>query len=116
MFGREERAKRRDGLKELESELAKKSQDLATAESSLRWARREVKRLERSLECQICRDEPWDTATGCGHLFGAECIKQWLKEDCAWIENDDGLLVLQAPRCPICMTAMSEKDLKRVYV
>ena len=51
MFGREERAKRRDGLKELESELAKKSQDLATAEGSLRWARREVKRLERSLEC-----------------------------------------------------------------
>lgn len=41
----------------------------------------EVKRLERFLECQICQDEPWDTATGCGHLFGAKCIKQWLEED-----------------------------------
>ena len=32
MLGREERARRRDGLKELESELDKKNQDLVTAE------------------------------------------------------------------------------------
>ena len=36
MFGREERAKRRDGLKELESQLDKKNRDLATAQNSLR--------------------------------------------------------------------------------
>ena len=45
MFGREERAKRRDRLKELESELNKKNQTL------LRRERTEVKRLERCLEC-----------------------------------------------------------------
>jgi chromosome condensin MukBEF ATPase and DNA-binding subunit MukB len=76
MFRREERTKRRDGLKVLHNELDKKTQDLAMSRSSLRKERMEVKRLEQSLECQICRDEPWDTATGCGHLFGAECIKQ----------------------------------------
>ena len=87
---REERARRRDGLKELESQLDKKNQDMATAQTSLRRARTEVKRLERSLECQICRGEPWDTVTGRGRLFGAECIKQWLN---TWVEDDEGFLV-----------------------
>ena len=109
MFGREERAKRRDELKELESELDKKNQDLATTQTSLRRERIEVKRLEWSLECQICRGEPWDTATGCGHLFGAECIKLWLEEDSAWIEDEDGVLVLQAPCCPVCRMTVSER-------
>lgn len=36
MHGREERARRRDGLKELECQLAKKNQDLVTAQSSMR--------------------------------------------------------------------------------
>ena len=76
----------------------------------------EVKRLERSLECQICRGEPWDTTTGCGHLFGAECIKQWLEEFSAWTEDDDGILVLQTPHCPICRRTVSDKDLRRVYI
>ena len=57
----------------------------------------EVKRLERSLECSICWGEPWDTANACGHLFGAECIKQWLAEFSAWREVDDGVWVLQTP-------------------
>ena len=83
MFGREERAKRREGLRELDSELDKKNRDLATMQTSLRRERMEVKRLKRSVECEICRGEPWDTATGCGHLFGAECIKLWLEEDSA---------------------------------
>jgi Zinc finger, C3HC4 type (RING finger) len=91
MFGREERARRRHALKELESELDKKNQDLVTAESSLRRARREVKRLERSLECQICREELWDTVTGCGHLFGAECIKQWLETSPTWVEDIEAI-------------------------
>ena len=115
MFGREERARRRDGLKELETELDKKNQELATAESSLRWAQREVKRLERSLECQICRGEPWDTVTGCGHLFGAACIKQWLEEDSTWAEDDDGILV-GTSCCPVCRMALSERELRRLYV
>jgi Ring finger domain len=49
--------------------------------------------LERSLECQICGVEPWGTGTGCGHLFGADCIDQWLEENSAWMENDDGSLM-----------------------
>ena len=69
--------------------------------------------LKRSLECQICREEPWDTVTECGHLFGAECIKQWLN---TWVEDDEGYLVLREPGCPVCRVALSEKDLKRVYV
>ena len=116
MSGRQERAKRRDGLKELESELDKKNQDLATMQTSLRRERTEVTRLKRSLECEICRGEPWDTATGCGHLFGAECIKLWLEEDSAWIEDENGVLVLQAPCCPVCRMPVSEKDLRRIYM
>lgn len=98
----------------LESQLDKMNQDLMMAQTSLRKERREVKRLERSLECQICQGEPWDTATGCGHLFGAECIKQWL--DSAWTEDDEGIWVLQAPRCPVCRLALSKRDLRRIYV
>jgi hypothetical protein len=116
MFGREERARRRDSLKVLESQLDKKTQDLTMAQTSQRRERMEVKRLKLSLECQICRDEPWDTATGCGHLFGAECIKQWLEEDSAWTEDDEGIWVFQAPRCPVCRLALSERELRRIYV
>ena len=116
MFGREERARRRDGIKELESRLNKKNQDLAIAQSSLRRERMEVKRLERSLECQIYRGEPWDNATRCGHLFGAECIKQWLEEDSTWMEDDDGILVLQASLYPVCKVALSGRDLRRIHV
>ena len=65
-LGREEGARRRDGLKELENELDKNNQDLATTQTSLRRERTAVKMLEWTLECQICRGEPWDTATGCG--------------------------------------------------
>jgi Ring finger domain len=64
----------------------------------------EVKRLKRSLECEICRGEPWDTATGCGHLFGAECIRRWLDEHSSWTEDDEGILVFQLARCPVCQS------------
>ena len=80
----------------------------------MRRARREVKRMEWSLECQICRDEPWGTATGCGHLFGTECIKHWLEVSTTCTKDDEGYLVLQEPSCPVCRVALSEKDLKRV--
>ena len=116
MFGREEQAKRRDGLKELESQLDKENQDPATAQSSLRGERMEVKRLERGLECQICQGERWDTATECGHLFCAECIKQWLEDDCTWMDDDDGVQVLQPPCCPVCRAALSERHFRRIYV
>ena len=66
VFGHEERARRRDGLKELESPLYTKNQELVTAQSLLLRERTVVKRLERSLECQICPGEPWDTANVCG--------------------------------------------------
>ena len=57
--GRDERARRRDGLELLESQMDEKSQEPVTAQSSLRREQMEVKRLQRSLECQICRSERW---------------------------------------------------------
>lgn len=137
MFGCEERARRPDGLQVLQGQLDKKSRELVAAQGSLQWEQREVhektrelvtaqgslqreqgevKRLRRSLECQICREEPWDTATGCGQLFSGECIRHWLGEDSSWREDDDGIWVRQAPRCPVCRIALSERDLKRVSV
>ena len=116
IFGREERARRRDELKLLESELDKKNQELVTAQSSLQREQRDAKRLGRIMECQICLGEAWDTATGCGHLFGDACIRQWLEEGSGWTENDDGVLVLREPRCPVCQVTLSEKDLRRIYV
>ena len=116
MFGREERARRRDGLKELESQLYTNNQELVTAQSLLLKERRAVKILERSLECQICPVEAWDTATGCGHLFGAGCIQQWLETNSGWEKDGDGIWVSHTPRCPICREAMSERDLRRIYL
>jgi asparagine synthetase B (glutamine-hydrolysing) len=113
---REERTKRRDGLKGLQSELDKKTQELVASRSSLRREQMEVKSLKRSLECQICREEPWDTATTCGHLFSAECIRHWREENSAWAEVAEGIWVFQAPRCPVCRLALSERDLRRIYV
>ena len=105
---REERTKRRDGLKYT------KTQELVASRSSLRREQTEFKGLKRSLECQICREEPWDTATTCGHLFSAECIKHWLEEKSAWMEDDEGILIFQAPRCPACRLALSGD--MRIYV
>lgn len=115
-FEREERVRRRDGLKELENELDEKNRDLATTQALLQREQAEVKKLEQSLNCPICRREPWDTAIGCGHLFGAECIKQWIKGSSGWIEVDDGMWVLRAPHCPVCRKAVAEEDLRRVYI
>ena len=115
MFGREERARRRDGLKQLESKLEERTQELVTAQRLLRRAQMDAKSLKWSLECQICWEESWDTVTGCGHLFGADCIKQWLEAP-NWVEDDEGCWVLQEPRCPVCRVTLSEGDLERVYV
>ena len=116
MFGREDRARQRDGFKLLESQLEETTQELVKAQGLLRREQIDTTSLKRSLECQICRDEPWDTVSGCGYLFGAECIKQWLEASPTWVEDDVGHLVLQEPRCPVCRVALSEKDLKRVYL
>lgn len=111
--GREQRTRRREGIRALDGQLSNKTRELAAAQDSLRMEQVNAKGLKGSLECQICREEPWDTVTGCGHLFGAQCIKQWLN---TWVEDDEGYLVLQEPRCPLCRLALSERDLKRVYV
>ena len=110
--GREERTRPREGLRALEGQLSNKTRELAASQDSLRREQVYAKGLKRSLECQICREEPWDTVTGCGHLFGAECIKQWLN---TCVEDDEGYLVLP-DHCPTCRAELSAKDLKRVYV
>jgi rubrerythrin len=113
LVGREERAKRRDGLRALGSQLNEKTRELAATKDSLQREQVDVKRLKRSLECQICRAGRWETVTGCGHLFCAQCIKQWLE---VWVEDNEGYLVLREPHCPTCRAVLSAKDLKRVYV
>jgi hypothetical protein len=97
----------------LEAQLREKTRELATARDSLQREQTYVKRLERSLECSICGGERWDTVTGCGHLFGAECIKQCMNS--AWVKDDEEYLVWE-PRCPVCRVSISEEDLKQVYV
>ncbi len=54
----------------------------------------------------------WDTGTGCDHLFGAECIKQWLEASRTWAEDEEGASVPQEACCPVCRVTLSEKDLK----
>jgi RING-type zinc-finger len=88
----------------LESQSHEKTRELAATRDLLQREQVFAKRLERSLECQICRGERWDTVTGCGHLFGAECIKDWLKADSAWVEDEatvqSFLLLYQVPEPP----------------
>ena len=114
--GRQERARRRDGCTALDSQMNQKMRELSAAQDLLQRQQGYTTHLKRSLECQICQEESWDTVTGCGHLFGAKCIKQWLETNSTWVEDSEGYLVLQEPRCPLCRVALSEKDLKRVYV
>lgn len=103
-------------LRVLETQLYKKTKELASARHSLQREQVYAKRLKRSLECQICQAERWDTVTGCGHLAAAECIKKWLEVNSAWVEDDKGYLVLREPRCLVCRVVLSAQDLKRAYV
>ena len=57
--------------------------------------------------CSICL-EPWSnqgnhriTATKCGHLFGRECIKRWLKSHSS---------------CPTCKKRAKPGDLRSLYI
>jgi hypothetical protein len=47
----------------------------------------------------------------CDHLFGADCIKQWLEDNSAWMEDDDGTLMSWVPRCPHCRMTLSKRDI-----
>ena len=113
LAGREDRVRRRDGLRALESQLDEKTRELSATQATLQRQQVYAKGLKRCLECPICRSERWDTVTGCGHLFCTKCIEQWTE---VWVEDDEGYLVLQESRCPTCRAVLLVNELKRVYV
>ena len=111
---REARVTHRSETKTLKDQLHDKIQELSAMQDRCQRRQAPAEDLERTLECRICREKQWDTVTGCGHLFCAGCIKEWLDYSAHWTDEDGH--PVEKRDCPVCRKVVLEKDLKRVYI